>query len=354
MLSVLVLPLLLLLRFCLYSTAKVNQLSLALGSKNGFAHSLAVKGASKVKGGAQAVKFGSAIARSAGGTTLRAQKKSIKWLDRLIISIVGVDTLLTPLIIISTILFVSGAGVVVLAYQDSAGFSARSVSSSSQSADTSLEDAKPISSGSQDIIPGIKQEDWDKADDIGQKLARAAWENVNAPYAGSDSLNINNGDLVYQQGDTPVSYYDCSTFVMAVLQSIGYLPNGEKSSGGYDFAKNKKSDLEMYLFTGAHIDMLNGGSVPKDKAWVTDSVSDPDYMSKLVPGDIILTPSHVGIYLGRNESGAHVFAHALMRGISVYRDVELTEAKSDVGLTNLEQTIMGEPHYVTRFSEYAK
>lgn len=143
---------------------------------------------------------------------------------------------------------------------------------------------------------GISDESWNKADDIGKKVIA---------FATSSILNPPNGKyLLYMQGNTGVGYADCSVFVCAVLEgALNKTFSGMDAPDGYDFATNKKSDLKGYVTTYGMEDVIR--NKPESKIGTTKTS-----LSLAMPGDILLTDGHVGIYVGKNENGDDVMVHA--------------------------------------------
>lgn len=143
---------------------------------------------------------------------------------------------------------------------------------------------------------GLSDESWNKADDIGKKIVAFACDSI---------LNPPNGTyLLYQQGNTPVGYADCSVFVCAVFEgALNKTFGGADAPDGYDFSVNRKSDLKGYVTTYGMEDVV--ASKPSCKIGSTGSSID-----SALPGDVLLTNGHVGIYVGKNEKGNHVMVHA--------------------------------------------
>lgn len=185
---------------------------------------------------------------------------------------------------------------------------------------------------STDLPKGMDKKEWDRADDMGKALANVAISSSTMKFPGSKSNDINNGHLVYQQGNTPVGYYDCSTFISGVHEAIGYKLNGSKRKGGkYDFKKDKKSDLQDYQPTSSHFSM----AMSKKGSHVT-YVGDKGWEKKMVPGDVMVVSGHVAMYVGKNTNGDRVVAHAGSRSSKVFYDVGLSKNGKMVGLKKLD------------------
>lgn len=143
---------------------------------------------------------------------------------------------------------------------------------------------------------GLSVDSWNKADVIGKKIVAFSCDSV---------INPPNGKyLLYLQGDTSVGYADCSVFVCAVLEGVlNKTFSGIDAPNGYNFSINKKSDLRGYVTTYGMEDVVRGN--PSAKIGTTSSSID-----SALPGDVLLNDGHVGIYVGKNESGKHVMVHA--------------------------------------------
>lgn len=143
---------------------------------------------------------------------------------------------------------------------------------------------------------GLSEDSWSKADAIGKMIASFASDSI---------INPPNGTyLLYKQGNTPVGYADCSVFVCAVFEgALKKTFSGLDAPNGYDFSVNRKSDLAGYVTTYGMEDVVRNN--PSAKIGSTTSSLD-----SALPGDILLTDGHVGIYLGKNENGEHVMVHA--------------------------------------------
>ena len=143
---------------------------------------------------------------------------------------------------------------------------------------------------------GISEDSWNSADDVGK---------VVVIFASNAIINPPNGKyLLYKQGDTPQGYADCSTFVSAVIEgSLHKTFAGVDAPDGYDFAKNRKSDLKSYKDTYSMMSIVGA----KKECIIGSTATNLD---KAQPGDILLRKEHVGIYVGVNENGKHIMVHA--------------------------------------------
>lgn len=173
---------------------------------------------------------------------------------------------------------------------------------------------------------GLSEDSWSKADAIGKKIVAFASDSI---------INPPNGKyLLYRQGDTPVGYADCSVFVCAVFEgALNKTFSGVDAPDGYDFAVNRKSDLKGYVTTYGMEDVL--AKNPSAKIGTTSTSLD-----SALPGDILLTDGHVGIYVGKNENGEHVMVHASTSTNPNCRgDINLSDGqKLQVGFSAIRRT----------------
>ena len=177
---------------------------------------------------------------------------------------------------------------------------------------------------------GIDEEDWNKASDLQKQLAKTAFvgATMKFPKAGNPADANPAGGLRYEQGNTPIGVYDCSTFVSAVLEANGLRSDGGKREGDpYNFETMKKADLVNYEFTGAELTSWERGD------GFTGTFNGD--VSGMTPGDIIVDSEHVAVYVGKTKSGQGVFAHASSPGNHyIFWDLEGKNATYDVGLNN--------------------
>lgn len=192
--------------------------------------------------------------------------------------------------------------------------------------------------GSGSVPDGMDSEEWAKADDIGQKFAATAIEAaiMDFPESGRASDNINNGKLVYRQGNTWSGVYDCSTFISAVYEANGYRHDGSKRSGSpYDFDTMKKSNLEQYKTSG-----MTYGYIQQNRSdSIVTKMNASGWEEKLVPGDIMVSGVHIATYVGKNDAGDRVVAHSGSPTADVFYDVALTKPGKQVGLKKLDNSM---------------
>lgn len=173
---------------------------------------------------------------------------------------------------------------------------------------------------------GLSEDSWSKADAIGKKIVAFASDSI---------INPPNGEyLLYRQGDTPVGYADCSVFVCAVFEgALNKTFSGVDAPDGYDFAVNRKSDLKGYVTTYGMEDVLANN--PSAKIGTTSTSLD-----SALPGDVLLTDGHVGIYVGKNENGEHVMVHAsTSTNPNCKGDINLSDGqKLQVGFSRINRT----------------
>lgn len=179
-------------------------------------------------------------------------------------------------------------------------------------------------------VENISDDSWKSTDWVGKQVAAYASEVVTNPPNGTR--------LIYKQGDTDVGFADCSVFVCGVIEgSLNKTFSGVEAPKGYDFAKNKKSDLKEYRTTYSMRDVVN----KKKDCIIGNTTSDID---KIRSGDILLRGEHVGIYVGTNESGEHIMVHASTHENPYCNgDVNLSDGKKlDVGFSKIlkEYTII--------------
>lgn len=167
---------------------------------------------------------------------------------------------------------------------------------------------------------GISDESWNSADETGKKVALFAYNAIKDPPNGQP--------MKYQQGQTPVGVYDCSTFVCAVLEGSMHKTFKGVDCSGYDFKTNCKADLAGYSATGGMITHTN--SIPGcKKGRFSDN---PDNAQ---PGDIFLVTGHVMIYIGKRDDGTHIIAHASSQNGHCSSDISLSDGNLDVGFSEV-------------------
>lgn len=173
---------------------------------------------------------------------------------------------------------------------------------------------------------GLSEESWSKADAIGKKLVSFACDSI---------INPPNGKyLLYQQGNTPQGYADCSVFICAVFEgSLNKTFTGGDAPNGYDFSVNRKSDLKGYVTTSGMRSFVN--KHPEAKIGSTTTSLD-----LALPGDVLLTSGHVGMYVGKNEKGEHVMVHASSKNNpNCNGDINLADGqKLQVGFSKIRRS----------------
>lgn len=167
---------------------------------------------------------------------------------------------------------------------------------------------------------GISVESWKSADATGKKVASFAAQQIFDPPNGKP--------MTYQQGNTPVGVYDCSTFVCAVLEGSTHKTFSGEDCPGYDFKTNCKADLQDYQYTGAMQSTVNG----KPGSNLGNFANNPD---KAQPGDILLNGGHVMIYIGRRDDGTDIICHASSSGGHCSSDIALSDRNLDVGFSEV-------------------
>lgn len=210
-----------------------------------------------------------------------------------LVSIIGSFVVIFDIIVLAVIVVSASSSLVLFSDTDESGnlilnSTGQQISySSDKEANTSNIGGKPA---------GLSEESWKKADDIGRKIVSFASDSI---------INPPNGKyLLYRQGDTPVGYADCSVFVCATFEgALNKTFSGVDAPDGYDFSKSRKSNLKGYVTTYGMEDVVRRN--PKAKIGSTSSSLD-----SALPGDVLLTDGHVGIYVGKNDSGEHVMVHA--------------------------------------------
>lgn len=222
--------------------------------------------------------------------------------------------------IVLVLLFVTAGSTVALFYENDVdgsiigGANSQISSGSNSSLDGSFSGSKPL---------GISDESWNKADATGKKIIS---------FAANTILNPPNGKyLLYMQGDTGVGYADCSVFVSGVLEgALNKTFSGVDAPNGYDFANNKKSDLQGYVTTYGMESIIN--KKPLSKIGTTRTS-----LSVALPGDILLTDGHVGFYVGKNENGIDVMVHAsTSTNPTCSGDITLSDGKNlEVGFSRV-------------------
>lgn len=167
---------------------------------------------------------------------------------------------------------------------------------------------------------GISDDSWNSADATGKKVAAFAAQQILNPPGGTP--------MKYQQGNTPVGVYDCSTFVCAVLEGSCKKTFSGADCDGYDFSTNCKADLADYQNTYAMISTV-GAKPGCNKG---SFASNPDAAQ---PGDILLNGDHVMIYVGRRDDGTDIIAHASSSNGHCSKDIALSNRDQDVGFSEV-------------------
>lgn len=287
------------------------------------------------------------------------QRKYLKRLDATIIFIFCVDIILTLVFTVSMAFVVAGGAYVTTIGSSSSGSSLTKSSGQSASSGDSNSSSSDGSYEPGDVEPpeGIDSQEWAKAPEWNQLFAKRAYETINTPFnpksTGADKAN---GHLVYTMNAwefTNLSYWDCSSYVGGVAETFGYHISGRElkppySERSFNFTDFTRAELDDYLFTGRMID-----EVPI----AFDSASTPDYRDKLLPGDILTTAMHTGVYIGKNKDGKRIIANMLYYGQPTSRTVDLEGSGLDGGFTDYDTMIgfgTGDLTYVMRPAEIFK
>lgn len=267
-----------------------------------------------------------------------AMMRIIGFVDFLIALWGSAVVMLISFILVIALLFTVVAGAIfsgVIDIGDITSVSQTSAESGTKSETEDTTEESSVGGGSTAVPENMDPEEWAKADDTGQKFASTAITSSIMPFPGT-SGDINNGHLVYQQGNTPVGYYDCGVFISAVYEANGVLQSGEKRTGGpYDFKTMKKSDLQDYRVTSATMSFVKS---ERPEAIIA-TMSESGWESKMVPGDIMVSGQHISIYVGKNKDGVQLVAHAGSTTSKTYYDVMLTEKGKMVGLKKLDDSM---------------
>jgi len=258
---------------------------------------------------------------------LDAKIRSLKWLLRFldfafallttVLIMIGLVMVITALVIFAVISFVV------------TGMDVDKETSTGKDTTVQSKPEKDTSnsvSGTTSLPKGIDEKSWSKADEWGQKIASQAIQSATMT-VDTPRTSSNGGHLVYQQGNTPVGVYDCSTFVSGVFESFGVLTTGGKREGNYDFKTGRKSDLKAYMATAGMRAFYAGKSDMQ-----VGTLWSGDWESKLWPGDLLLMSGHVAIYVGKNSNGEHIMAHAASPSAFTFYDTSLTKKGRQVGL----------------------
>lgn len=287
------------------------------------------------------------------------QRKSLKRLDATILFIFCADIILTLVFTVSMAFVIAGG-----AYVTTSGSSSNSslVKSSGESSSSNGSESSSSSDGSYepgDVEPpeGIDKEEWAKAPEWNQLFAKRAYETINTPFnpksTGADKAN---GYMVYTLNAwefTHLSYWDCSSYVGGVAETFGYHISGRERQAPYNerpfnFTDFTRAELDDYLYTGRMI---------KEVPVAFDSASTPDYRDKLLPGDILTTDMHTGVYIGKNKDGKRIIANMLYYGQPTSRTVDLEGSGLDGGFTDYDTMLgfgTGDLTYVMRPAEIFK
>ena len=163
---------------------------------------------------------------------------------------------------------------------------------------SSVSGSSSIGSYSGGIVPGISEESWNSADDVGKAVAYFASDAVLNPPNGKH-LEYNNWDRF-----APVGEFDCITFAEAVLQgTVRKTVEGKDTKKGFDFKTDNKRDLEKRVNCPTMLALVKA----KPECIVGKAGTS---MDKAQPGDLIVSDSHIAIYVGKNTKGKHVIVHA--------------------------------------------
>lgn len=238
-----------------------------------------------------------------------------------LISFIGSFIVILDVIILVIVIVASSSALVLFTDVDESGN--LMLNSTAKRIENTVTDNSDVNTSESKKPEGVSEESWSKADAIGKSIVAFASDSI---------INPPNGKyLLYQQGDTPVGYADCSVFVCAVFEgALNKTFTGLDAPNGYDFAKNKKSDLVDYVTTYGMEDEVY--KKPESKIGTTKTSLD-----SALPGDILLTDGHVGIYVGKNEKGDHVMVHASTSvNPTCSGDIALTDGKNlEVGFSRV-------------------
>lgn len=238
-----------------------------------------------------------------------------------LISFIGSFIIILDVIILVVVIVASSSALVLFTDVDESGN--LMLNSTAKRIENTVTDNSDINTSSSSKPAGISEDSWSKADAIGKSIVAFASNSITNPPNGTY--------LLYQQGNTPVGYADCSVFVCAVFEgALKKTFTGLDAPNGYDFAKNKKSDLVDYVTTYGMEDVVY--QKPEAKIGTTRTSID-----SALPGDILLTDGHVGIYVGKNENGDHVMVHAATSvNPTCSGDIALSDGKNlEVGFSRV-------------------
>lgn len=180
-------------------------------------------------------------------------------------------------------------------------------------------------------IPTPKDMDpkeWAKASPLQQSIALNAmvYSTMDMPKGG---VKKGHNKLVYEQGNTGIGHYDCSTFMTSVLESLGLNDKLKRIDRKYDFQTMKKSDLTDFMSSRQYTSYYKG----KPELIATNS-NEAGWKDKLVPGDMLVMDGHVMFYVGKNKDGVQLVAHSA-RSTS-FLDVMLTQKAPQMGISKAE------------------
>jgi len=211
-----------------------------------------------------------------------------------LISFIGSFVIIIDVVILVVVIVASSSALVLFTDVDESGN--LMLNSTAKRIESTVSDSANPDTSNTSKPEGVSEDSWSKADAIGKSIVS---------FASSSIINPPNGTyLLYEQGNTPVGYVDCSVFVCAVFEgALKKTFTGLDAPNGYDFAKNRKSDLLDYVTTYGMEDVVY--RKPEAKIGTTRTSID-----SALPGDVLLTDGHVGIYVGKNENGDHVMVHA--------------------------------------------
>lgn len=211
-----------------------------------------------------------------------------------LVTFIGSFVVLLDVIILIVVIVCSSASLVLFTSADVDG--SLILNNASHRISASNKEKGKVSTEDTSKPEGITSESWNKADSVGKNIVTFACSSIFNPPNGTP--------LIYKQGNTPVGYADCSVFVCAVFEgSLKKTFGGIDAPSGYDFSKNRKSDLKGYVTTYGMEDVLKS----KPQALIGTTKSSMDYAN---PGDVLLTDGHVGIYVGKNDKGQDIMVHA--------------------------------------------
>ena len=297
---------------------------------------LKVTGHKKTATGIKAVNTGAGAVHTVTRTGLKVATKGLKiglrFLQKVIsrlrdIFLISLPVMLAIELAILIIFLASSAGFLSLYAASKDGvlaFNEETLGSlgTTGSMSTDGEEGSSESGSSSNVTKpeGISDASWNSADETGKKVALFAYNAIIDPPNGTA--------MKYQQGNTPVGVYDCSTFVCAVLEGSMHKTFSGKDCSGYDFKTNCKGDLAEYSATKGMQSIVN--SKPGCKKGLFSN--NPENAQ---PGDVFLVTGHVMIYVGCRDDGTHIIAHASTQNGKCSSDIALTDRNLDVGFSEV-------------------